>query len=74
VAPFFVVGYVGLSLPVVGAGVATLYVSFKTILLAFGAAVSIGVLLAAPLLLRRSTGITRVDDGLVSPSAAVVGM
>jgi hypothetical protein len=49
-------------------------VRFKTILLAFGAAVAIGVLLAAPLLLRRSTGITRADDGLVAPSAAVVGM
>ena len=53
---FFVVGYVGLSLPVVGAGIALLYVSFKVILLAFAVAVATGILLAAPLLLRLSTG------------------
>lgn len=54
-ALFFVVGYVGLSLPVVGAGIALLYVSFKTILLTFGIAVTVGVLLASPLLLRLSS-------------------
>ena len=41
-ALFFVVGYVGLSLPVVGAGIALLYVSFKVILLAFAVAVATG--------------------------------
>jgi MFS family permease len=55
-ALFFVVGYVGLSLPVVGAGVALLYVSFKVILLAFAVAVAAGILLAAPTLLRLSAG------------------
>lgn len=53
-AIFFVVGYVGLSLPVVGAGVALLYVSFKVVLLAVGVAVAAGVLLASPILLRLS--------------------
>ena len=46
----------GLSLPVVGAGIALLYMSFKVILLAFAVAVATGILLAAPLLLRLSTG------------------
>lgn len=54
-ALFFVVGYVGLSLPVVGAGIALLYVSFKVVLLAFAVVVATGVLLASPLLLRLST-------------------
>jgi MFS family permease len=53
---FFVVGYVGLSLPVVGAGIALLYMSFKVILLAFAVTVATGILLASPLLLRLSTG------------------
>jgi MFS family permease len=53
-ALFFVVGYVGLSLPVVGAGIALLYVSFKVILLAFAVTVATGILLASPLLLRLS--------------------
>jgi MFS family permease len=55
-ALFFVVGYVGLSLPVVGAGIALLYVSFKVILLAFAVTVATGILLASPVLLRLSTG------------------
>jgi MFS family permease len=55
-ALFFVVGYVGLSLPVVGAGIALMYVSFKIILLAFAVTVATGILLASPLLLRLSTG------------------
>jgi hypothetical protein len=55
-ALFFVAGYVGLSLPVVGAGVALLYVSFKTILLTFALAVTFGILLASPQLLRLSAG------------------
>jgi MFS family permease len=54
-ALFFVVGYVGLSLPVVAAGIALLYVSFKVVLLAFAIVVATGVLLASPLLLRLST-------------------
>jgi MFS family permease len=54
-ALFFVVGYVGLSLPVVGAGIALMYVTFKVILLAFALIVATGILLASPLLLRLST-------------------
>jgi MFS family permease len=55
-ALFFVVGYVGLSLPVVGAGVALLYVGFKVVLLTFALAVAAGILLASPTLLRLSAG------------------
>jgi predicted MFS family arabinose efflux permease len=53
---FFIVGYVGLSLPVVGAGMALLYVSFKVVLLVVGAAVGVGILLASPVLLGLSDG------------------
>ena len=51
-ALFFVVGYVGLSVPVVGAGIALMYVTFKVVLLAFALAVAVGILLATPVLLR----------------------
>jgi hypothetical protein len=53
-ALFFVVGYLGLSLPVIGAGTALLYVSFKVVLLALAVTVAVGLLLATPLLLRLS--------------------
>lgn len=53
-ALFFVVGYVGLSLPVIGAGVALLAVSFKVVLLGLAVTVAVGLLLATPLLLRLS--------------------
>lgn len=53
-ALFFVVGYLGLSLPVVGAGIALQYVTFKVILLTFAVVVAAGILLASPLLLRLS--------------------
>lgn len=55
-ALFFAVGYVGLSLPVIGAGVALLYVSFKIVLLVLAVAVASGLLVASPLLLRLSPG------------------
>jgi MFS family permease len=51
-ASFFVVGYIGLSLPVVAAGIALQHVSFQVILLAFGIAIAAGTLLASPVLLR----------------------
>jgi uncharacterized membrane protein affecting hemolysin expression len=51
-ALFFLVGYVGLSLPVVGAGIALHHVSFKIILLTFGIVVAAGIILASPLLQR----------------------
>jgi MFS family permease len=50
-ALFFVVGYLGLSLPVVGAGIALQYVTFKVILLTFAVIVAAGILVASPLLL-----------------------
>ena len=55
-ALFFVVGYVGLSLPVVGAGIALLYVSFKVVLLVLALAVAVGILLVTPVLLRLEAG------------------
>jgi MFS family permease len=57
-ALFFVVGYVGLSLPVIGAGIALVYMPFKIVLLALAVAFVIGLLLASPLLLRRSSDAT----------------
>ena len=66
-ALFFVVGYVGLSLPVVGAGIALLYVELKVILLAFAVAVATGVLLASPLLLRLSPAQQMSGDGIPFP-------
>ena len=49
-AAFFVTAYVGLSLPVVGLGIALQYVSPKVVLLAFGAIVAVGTLAASPVL------------------------
>ncbi len=51
-ASFFVVGYIGLSLPVVGAGIALQFVSFKVTLLALSMVVAAGTLVASPFLLR----------------------
>jgi MFS family permease len=50
-ATFFTAGYAGLSLPIVGVGVALQYVSFKVALLAFAALVVAGTLAALPVLL-----------------------
>ena len=49
-ATYFVVGYVGISLPVVGAGIALQHVDLKAILLAFSVVIAAGVLLATPAL------------------------
>ena len=70
-ALFFVVGYVGLSLPVVGAGIALLYVSFKVVLLAFAVAVATGILLASPLLLRLSPPQQMSGDGSTVPTKPI---
>jgi predicted MFS family arabinose efflux permease len=51
-ATFFMAGYVGVSLPVLGIGVALQYLSPKVTLLIFGLAVGLGTLTAAPTLLR----------------------
>lgn len=52
-ATYFTAGYVGVSLPVLGLGVALQYLSPRVTLLIFGTAVAIGILAAAPLLVRR---------------------
>jgi MFS family permease len=52
-ATYFTAGYVGVSLPVLGAGAALQYLSPRVTLLIFAAVVGLGILAAAPLLLRR---------------------
>ncbi len=54
-ATFFIAGYVGLSLPVIGLGIALQYASPRTTILAFGAIVAAGILAAAPMLLKERT-------------------
>jgi MFS family permease len=54
-ATFFVVGYAALSLPVLGLGIGLLYLSAKVMLLIFGLVVGLGILAAAPTLLRKPT-------------------
>jgi MFS family permease len=51
-ATYFTAAYVGVSLPVLGAGVALQYLSPRVTLLIFAAAVSLGTLAASPLLVR----------------------
>ncbi|HEX5618110.1 MAG TPA: MFS transporter [Solirubrobacteraceae bacterium] len=50
---YFTAGYVGVSLPVLGAGIALQYLSPRVTLLIFAVAVSVGILAAVPLLVRR---------------------
>ena len=52
-AALFLAGYLGLSVPVVGAGVALLHLSARATLLLFALAVAAGILAAAPRLLGR---------------------
>ncbi|HTU86041.1 MAG TPA: MFS transporter [Solirubrobacteraceae bacterium] len=54
-ATFFMAGYVGVSLPVLGIGVALQYFSPRVTLLAFGLAVAAATLAAAPRLLREES-------------------
>ena len=56
-ATYFTAGYVGVSLPVLGAGVALQYLSPRVTLLIFAAAVALGILAAAPSLVRRPTAV-----------------
>jgi MFS family permease len=58
-ATYFTAGYVGLSLPVLGAGVALQFLSPRVTLLLFAAAVGLGVVAAAPLLIRPHTNTRR---------------
>jgi MFS family permease len=52
-ATYFTAGYVGVSLPVLGLGVALQYLSPRVTLLIFATVVGVGILAAAPLLIRR---------------------
>jgi MFS family permease len=52
-ATYFTAGYVGVSLPVLGAGIALEYLSPRVTLLLFAAAAGLGILAAAPQLVRR---------------------
>lgn len=54
-ATLFMAGYVGVSLPVLGIGVALQYFSPRVTLLAFGLAVAFGTVAAAPHLLRQES-------------------
>jgi MFS family permease len=51
-ASFFTAGFLGLSVPVVGLGLALQYLSPRTTLLIFGLIVGAGILAAAPVLVR----------------------
>jgi hypothetical protein len=51
-ATFFTAGYAGVSLPVVGVGVALQHLSPRVTLLVFGLAVGFGILAATPILVR----------------------
>jgi predicted MFS family arabinose efflux permease len=52
-ATFFTAGYVGVSLPVLGLGIALEFLSPRVTLLIFALIVALGILAAAPVLLRR---------------------
>jgi MFS family permease len=52
-ATLFSAGHMALSLPVLGLGIALLYLSPKVTLLIFGLVVGLGILAAAPILLRK---------------------
>ena len=51
-ASFFTAGFLGLSVPVVGLGIALQYLSPRVTLLIFGVVVGAGILAAAPILVR----------------------
>lgn len=53
-ATFFIAGYAGLSVPVLGLGIALQHVSPRVTLLAFAVIVGLGILAAAPVLVRSS--------------------
>ena len=86
-ATFFTAGYAGVSLPVVGVGVALQYLSPRVTLLIFALAVGLGILAAARILVRPSPGARqgpRSDDNAmttlcrgfgarVSPDSSVPG-
>jgi len=71
-ATFFAVGYAGISVPVIGAGVAIQFVSPRVTLLLFGVGVGVGLICASPVLIRpHETGPTGTAEasGRASPVA-----
>lgn len=52
-AGLFLAAYIGLSIPVIGIGLALQYVSTRVALLGFAAVIGLGIVTAAPTLLRR---------------------
>jgi MFS family permease len=68
-ATFFTAGYAGVSLPVVGVGVALQYLSPRVTLLIFALPVGLGILAAARILVRASSGARqgpRLDDNAIT--------
>ena len=55
-ATFFIAGYAGVSLPVVGVGLALQHLSPRVTLLIFAVAVAVVILAAAPILVRPAAG------------------
>ena len=70
-ATFFTAGYVGVSLPVVGAGVALQHLSFRVTLLIFGLAVGLGILAAAPILIRPAPTVAKPPEPDIHPMTAM---
>jgi MFS family permease len=64
-ATFFVVGYAGISVPVIGAGVAIQFLSPRLTLLLFGIGVVGGLLCASPVLIRRHDRDSRAAEIVV---------
>jgi MFS family permease len=72
-ATFFAVGYAGISLPVIGAGVAIQFVSPRVTLLLFGVGVGVGLICASPVLIRprdHQTGQAGTAESTRRPSPA----
>jgi MFS family permease len=63
-ATFFTAGYAGISIPVIGAGLVIQYASARLTLLVFGIGVVVGLLCAAPVLVRRPRDLSRVSGQL----------
>lgn len=68
-AGLFLAGYLGLSVPVVGAGIALQFASPKTTLTGFALLVGAAIVAAAPRLLRRPAPTSPLAAGTPSPSA-----
>jgi MFS family permease len=65
-ATYFTAAYVGIAIPVIGAGAVLQFVSPRVTLLVFGIGVSVGIFAAAPILLR-SRGTRPAISSLATP-------